>query len=49
MQQAIAVDLTRPEYGVAVVRVVVPGLEGADHDASSFVPGARARALQRDG
>jgi ribosomal protein S12 methylthiotransferase accessory factor len=49
MQQAIAVDLTRPEYGVAVVRVVVPGLEGADHDTSSFVPGARARALQRDG
>jgi len=49
MQQAISVDLTRPEYGVAVVRVVVPGLEGADHDASSFVPGARARALQRDG
>ena len=43
--QAVAVDLTRPEFGIAVVRVVVPGLEGSDHHAG-YVPGARARALQ---
>jgi len=44
-RQAIAVDLTRSEFGVPVVRVVVPGLEGSDHHAG-YVPGARARAIQ---
>ncbi|HUF57307.1 MAG TPA: YcaO-like family protein, partial [Thermohalobaculum sp.] len=29
--QAVAVDLTRPEFGIPVVRVIVPGLEGSDH------------------
>ena len=48
VQQAIAVDLTRPEFGVPVVRVVVPGLEGSDH-TPTIVPGARARALPRRG
>jgi YcaO-like protein with predicted kinase domain len=43
IRQAIAVDLTRSEFGIAVVRVVVPGLEGSDHHAG-YVPGARARA-----
>lgn len=43
--QAVAVDLTRPEFDIAVVRVVVPGLEGSDHHAG-YVPGARARALR---
>jgi YcaO-like protein with predicted kinase domain len=28
MTEAIAVDLTRPEFGIPVVRVVIPGLEG---------------------
>ena len=42
--QVLAVDLTRPEIGVPVVRVVVPGLEAA-HD-SDGEPGARARAAQ---
>jgi YcaO-like protein with predicted kinase domain len=37
------VDLTRPEFGVPVVRVVVPGLESL-HDAPGYVPGRRARA-----
>ena len=41
--QVIAVDLTRPEFSVPVVRVVVPGLEGSDHH-SDYVPGPRARS-----
>lgn len=45
LRQAIAVDLTRPEIGLSVVRVVVPGLEGSDHHAD-YVPGKRARAIQ---
>ena len=46
VRQAIAVDLTRPEFGIPVVRIVIPGLEGMDHHAS-YVPGARAEALAR--
>lgn len=45
IRQAIAVDLTRQEFGVPVVRVVVPGLEGSDHHPA-YVPGARARAIR---
>jgi ribosomal protein S12 methylthiotransferase accessory factor len=30
---AVAVDLTKPELGIPVVRCVVPSLEGPDHDA----------------
>jgi ribosomal protein S12 methylthiotransferase accessory factor len=44
IEQVVVVDLTRPELGVAVVRVVVPGLEGVS-SLSSYVPGPRARAL----
>jgi ribosomal protein S12 methylthiotransferase accessory factor len=44
IRQAIAVDLSRPELPVSVVRVVVPGLEGSDHHAG-YTPGARARAI----
>ena len=37
-------DLTRPEIGLPVVRVVVPGLEGPLGAAGGgYVPGARAR------
>ena len=39
----LAVDLTRPEFGLPVVRVVVPGLEGLDD--VDYVPGARARKV----
>ena len=31
IEEAVVVDLTRPEFDVPVVRVVVPGLEGSDH------------------
>jgi len=44
--QAIAVDLTRPEFGIPVARVVVPGLEGSDHHSANYAPGARARAAR---
>jgi ribosomal protein S12 methylthiotransferase accessory factor len=47
IRQAIAVDLTRPEFELPVVRVVVPGLEGSDH-LPGYTPGARARALARE-
>jgi YcaO-like protein with predicted kinase domain len=46
LTQAIAVDLTQPEYGVPVVRMVVPGLEGFDHHPAQYAPGPRARAFR---
>ncbi len=46
MAQALAVDLTRPDLGVPVVRVLVPGLEGAWSEADGeFSPGVRARRV----
>jgi ribosomal protein S12 methylthiotransferase accessory factor len=44
VREVVTVDLGRPELGVKVVRVVVPGLEGAD-DHDGYVPGPRARRL----
>jgi YcaO-like protein with predicted kinase domain len=50
MTQALAVDLTITRYGLPVVRVVVPGLEGPDKGADSdYVPGDRARAIEAAG
>lgn len=43
IDEVVAIDLTRAEIGVAVVRVVVPGLEAAS-EIAGYVPGARARA-----
>ena len=44
--QIVVVDLTRAEFSLPVVRVVVPGLEGPfGHEQGDFVPGPRARAL----
>jgi YcaO-like protein with predicted kinase domain len=42
LKQAIAVDLTRPEIDIPVVRMIVPGLEGSDHHPANYAPGARA-------
>lgn len=48
MPQALTVDLTIHEYALPVVRVVVPGLEGADKGPDSdYTPGARARAVNK--
>ena len=46
MGEAVAVDLGRPEIGVPVVRVVVPGLEGCADDPG-YAPGPRALAARR--
>ncbi|MFO1056330.1 MAG: YcaO-like family protein [Dongiaceae bacterium] len=43
--EVIVVDLTRPELGIPVCRVIVPGLE-ASHQSSGYVQGARALALR---
>jgi len=40
--QIVAVDLTRIELGIPVVRVVIPGLEPL-HDTPGYIPGARAK------
>ena len=46
VQQVLVVDLTNPDLGVPVVRVVIPGLEGPDKgERSDYVPGLRARAV----
>jgi YcaO-like protein with predicted kinase domain len=43
-------DLTRPDLGLPVARVVVPGLEGAFRGAEGdFVPGRRAKAIMEPG
>lgn len=42
-QQVIAVDLSKEEFGIPVVRVVIPGLETMIF--TGFVPGPRGRAV----
>lgn len=42
IDQVATVDLTRPELGIPVVRVIAPGLESL-HGIPGHVPGARAR------
>ena len=42
----IVVDLSRPEIGIPVVKVVVPGLEGPP--IQSYSPGPRARRYKRN-
>jgi ribosomal protein S12 methylthiotransferase accessory factor len=42
MEQVLVVDLTRREFRIPVVRVIVPGLE-ALHEAPGYSAGARAR------
>ena len=44
IEEAVAVDLTKPEFGIPVVRVVIPGLEGLD-SSPDYLMGARARAV----
>ena len=46
VKAAVAVDLTRPEFGIPVVRMIVPGLEW-DCTDPHYVPGRRA--LQASG
>ena len=45
IREVIAVDLSKPAFGIPVVRICIPGLEGPMEDESgSFLPGPRARA-----
>jgi ribosomal protein S12 methylthiotransferase accessory factor len=45
-RQVLAVDLTHPDVGVDVFRVIVPGLEG--YMLEDFTPGRRARRWRDD-
>ncbi len=45
IEQALVFDLTQPEIGIPVVRVVVPGLEGYLFDF--YTPGARPLAFTK--
>ena len=40
----MAVDLTKPEFGIPVARLVIPGLEGVD-ESPDYLLGARARSV----
>jgi YcaO-like protein with predicted kinase domain len=42
--RAVAVDLTRPEFAIPVVRLVIPGLEWDPHHPN-YQPGRRAREI----
>ena len=42
IERVVAVDLTRDEFAIPVVRVVIPGLEG-DPRHPNYTPGIRAR------
>lgn len=44
IDQVAAVELTREEFGVPVVRVIAPGLESL-HGIPGYVAGARAKAI----
>ncbi len=41
ISRVLRVDLSKPEFDIAVVRIVVPGLE-PPHDDEGYVPGERA-------
>jgi YcaO-like protein with predicted kinase domain len=43
LRQILVVDLTKPEFGLSVVRVIVPGLEPIL--GPGYVPGRRGRAV----
>jgi YcaO-like protein with predicted kinase domain len=43
--RVVAVDLSRPDFEIPVVRVVIPGLEG-DIRHPNYLPGPRARTVQ---
>lgn len=43
IEEVVAVDLTKPEFGIPVARVVIPGLEGLD-ESPDYLYGARGVA-----
>jgi ribosomal protein S12 methylthiotransferase accessory factor len=48
IEEVVVVDLAKPWFPLAVVKVVIPGLEGIDED-SDYLPGARATAQLANG
>ena len=46
IQNVLRVDLSKAEFDIPVVRVVIPGLE-PPHDDDAYVPGARARSARQ--
>ena len=48
ISEVVAVDLTREEFGIPVVRVIVPGLEGPVTTVPNCRLGARAAQLIGD-
>jgi YcaO-like protein with predicted kinase domain len=46
--RAVAIDLTRPEFEIPVVRMVIPGLEG-DMRHPHYTPGERAMRVAKQG
>lgn len=44
LDQVLTVDLSRAEFGIPVIRAIIPGLE-APHDDPDFTAGPRARAI----
>jgi YcaO-like protein with predicted kinase domain len=46
MQEVVAVDLSKPDLGIPVVRVIVPHLEGLSL-SPNYVPGRRAKMQRR--
>jgi len=46
IESVVVVDLTRPEFGLPVTRVIIPGLELAFMDMKYFALGQRARQLR---
>lgn len=47
IQQVVVVNLTKSEFGIPVVRVVIPGLEVL-YELPGYVPGKRARAAREE-
>jgi ribosomal protein S12 methylthiotransferase accessory factor len=47
LSEAVVVDLTKPELGIPVARVVVPGLE-TYHHVQGYLPGRRVRRIIED-
>ena len=46
LDQVVTVDLSRAEFGIPVIRAIIPGLE-APHDDPDFVAGPRAHGAAR--
>ncbi len=47
LSQVLRVDLSKPEFDISVVRIVIPGLE-APHDDEGYVPGSRALGVKQE-